>query len=185
MLDDGTIQVLLGFLEDIQIEAAASDDIILVEFTQDMIDELINSDEVFDNEDEAIDRLKDIELDDYYTNESKRRRSKKGDKNDVPLNMSDEESMRLYNHFSNMFRHFSEEESKNKQPKSNKDKKDKRDKKNKDDENDTVSNEPTIDTNEDKFNKYYSDREYKRQYSDSKSLIKMLGDLGIDIPDKN
>ena len=180
IIEDHVIQALVDLLDDIQLDAAEQNDLILLGFVQDMITELINSEEVFDNEEEALDQLrssknKEILKEDYYESNDKPKKPSKFDKDELK---------KLYRYFDNFLDELSDIN-----PDVNKDKpkksKPNKNKKNKDGENDTVSNEPNIDTNEDKFNKYYSDREYKRQYSESKSLIKMLTDLGIDILDKN
>tara|TARA_Y100001970_G_scaffold259487_1_gene340497 strand:+ start:1018 stop:1608 length:591 start_codon:yes stop_codon:yes gene_type:complete len=57
ILDESTVKYLIDFLDDIQLQAAEVDDRVLLKFCQDMISQLINADEVFDN-DENIKRYK-------------------------------------------------------------------------------------------------------------------------------
>ena len=56
ILDEETIQFLIDFLDDIQLQAAEDSDKVLLSFCQDMINELINADEVYDD-DEIIRNL--------------------------------------------------------------------------------------------------------------------------------
>tara|TARA_B100000287_G_C20594190_1_gene765461 strand:+ start:241 stop:843 length:603 start_codon:yes stop_codon:yes gene_type:complete len=70
ILDEQTIEYLIDFLDDIQLQAAEEQDNILLNFCQDMINELINADEVFDNEDEAIKRLKEHKRKNYKVDET-------------------------------------------------------------------------------------------------------------------
>ena len=48
------VQMVVDFLDDVQLEAAEEDDIVLVNHLQSLITELINSEEIFDNEEEAL-----------------------------------------------------------------------------------------------------------------------------------
>ena len=68
MIDDVIIQLIIDFLDDVQMEAAEDNDTAMLEFVQDIITELINADEVFDNEDEAIDHIKKIKKSDNKEN---------------------------------------------------------------------------------------------------------------------
>jgi len=52
------VQMVVDFLDDVQLEAAEEDDIVLVKHLQSLITELINSEEIFDNEEEALNHYK-------------------------------------------------------------------------------------------------------------------------------
>ena len=52
------VQMVVDFLDDVQLEAAEEDDLALVSHLQSLITELINSEEIFDNEEEALNQYK-------------------------------------------------------------------------------------------------------------------------------
>ena len=72
IINEESIKILVEFLDELQFDAAESEDYVLVKFIQEMVTEIINSDEVFDDEGEAIkylDKMKNNKNDpytDYY-----------------------------------------------------------------------------------------------------------------------
>ena len=184
MIDDIIIQLIIDFLDDVQMKAAEDNDTAMLEFVQDIITELINADEVFDNENEAIDHIKnfrknnkkeDIDLSYYHEYFSNLINFAKNNpmKHDNNKELSKEELKKLYNYFTQL----------HKETQSNLDKKRKR-------KNDKDSSEDASDTseltkdeiNKRKFDIYYQKRQQKKESKGSKSLDKMIKDLGLDLP---
>jgi len=197
IIDDHVVAILIDFLDDIQLDAAEDDDLSMVNFLSDIITELINSDQIFDSEQEAMDYMDKSKTDkqkfarNLLKDEIEKRKGKDDDddyyqeyfkkliefaKNN-PIksknNLSREELKKLYNYFSKLHNEVQSRISRIK---------------NKDYDN-VEEVEPTKEdiTKEDilkeKFEKFYSKRELEKESKGSKSLIKMVKDLGLDLPD--
>jgi len=177
IIEDHVIQALVDLLDDIQMEAAEKNDLILLGFVQDMITDLINSEEVFDNEEEALDQLrgskdKEILKEDYYETGDKPKKSPKFDKDELK---------KLYRYFDNFLDELSDinpDINKDK-PKKSKSKKDTDGKDNEDDKKEKRELTP-----EEKFNLFYTRREIEKMKNESLSFNDMLKKSGIKNPKK-
>lgn len=192
IINDDVVAILIDFLDDIQLDAAEDDDLSMVNFLSDIITELINSDQIFDSEQEALDYMDKTKSDRQkfarnLLNDEIEKRKRKDDTDDYyqeyfkklidfaknnPIknknNLSREELKKLYNYFSKIHNEVQSRISRIKNK----------------DYDDVDEIEPTKeDIIKEKFEKYYSKRELEKESKGSKSLIKMMKDLGISLPD--
>jgi hypothetical protein len=167
IIEDHVIQALVDFLDDIQLDAAEQNDLVLLGFIQDTITDLINSEEVFDNEEEALNQLrgskdKEILNEDYY----------KGDDEPITPKFDRDELKKLYKYFDNFLNELSDLNPDIKDGKSSK----KKSKKEKDTEDKTEKRELS---REEKFELFYMRRAIEREKKESLSLKEMLDELKI------
>jgi len=199
VIEDDIVKVLVNFLDELQIEAAESDDIILSEFLNDVITELISSDHIFDDEKEALDYMN--KLDDPNVNNQKfmeeLNEEYKGDRyyeeyfkklikfiNSNPIN-NIEDIKNVNNYFRKLHKNLGgdDKDTKKDDKKNTKNKKESKDEINKNAPDDEIPL-TKAEINKEKFNLFYSKRKDRIDFENSKSLSKMISDIGIILPPK-
>ena len=175
LLDNKTMNILIQFMGDIQLQAAEEDDYLLMEFCTDLLKELVNSSEVIDTGDERIKKYykkDDFTPDDFFTNR--------------------DQIEKLYRYFSDLEKQ-TNNKSKNKKSKDNKEFKrphieDIAEHCTLEEIKEFLLDDPEL-TDDERFELYYEEhRRVQRQKEKKKnkgvSYNKMLKDLGISPPDK-
>jgi hypothetical protein len=174
LLDDNTMKILITFVGDIQLQAAEERDHLLMDFCTDILKELINSSEIFDNDDGVIKK--------YMTGSNT--------KKPIDYFLDSDELEKLYYLFSKL----EQDTRKTKRKKETKSKKPEFQKPHIDDVAEYMSleeieeflkDDPELSDNE-RFELYYDERErIKKSKEKSYTYSGMLKKLGIAPPDNN
>ena len=175
LLDDNTMKILITFVGDIQLQAAEEHVHLLMDFCGDILKELINSCEIFDNDDDVIKK---------YMNSSQ-------PKKPMDYFLDSDEIEKLYFLFSKL-----EQETRKSKRKSEKKKntfvkpriEDVAEYMSLEEIKEFLLDDPEL-TDEERFELYYDEhcrvqREKEKKKNKGVSYKKMLKDLGISPPDK-
>ena len=175
LLDDNTMKILITFVGDIQLQAAEEHDHLLMDFCGDILKELINSCEIFDNDDDVIKK---------YMNSSQ-------PKKPMDYFLDSDEIEKLYFLFSKL-----EQETRKSKRKSEKKKntfvkpriEDVAEYMSLEEIKEFLLDDPEL-TDEERFELYYEEhcrvqKEKEKKKNKGVSYKKMLKDLGISPPDK-
>ena len=167
IIPEKVIEVLVEFLDRIQIKAVDEQDDKILHFCQNIINQLIDSDEAFDDHDEAEESLHDDDktFEFYYLNE-----------NDFDLteylnSLNDDDLKSFYKEVQLYYKSLIDSRRQNEK---NRDKKTE-----KSNEENSEEYKPT---KYDKFEQYYLDREMKKAIKEAKTMDEMLYNLGLDLP---